>query len=160
MCTGLPPPRSRVSWMLSQENVISFSRTLGCSVFREPNVKALSLRACTAALQHSHSFHRVKEDICTSVASNGKRNKVNFCNAKASRYTEMAPNPGRKRNTDHVRAPASKDETLAKCLLSVKYTYILIMPRCVYYIYPLIFFNVFPYWFSFIYYILHPIIVY
>lgn len=45
-------PLSHISWMLSQEDAISFSQTLTCSVFRELNVKAVSLY-CSATAQSS-----------------------------------------------------------------------------------------------------------
>lgn len=134
MCTGFPLPRSHITWMLSQENIISFSWTLGCSVFRELNVKAPSLSACTAVLEHSHSFHRVREDICTALASNGERTKwILQSEGFAAHWngTQLGSQSHRKGNTDTVCVWIYKDElmwkhsTFTKSLLYVEQTYII-----------------------------------
>ncbi len=79
-----------------------------------------------------------------------EREQSEFCNLKALQCSEMASNSavkntGREIDILYVYEPL---------MVNVKYK------CCVYYIYPLIFFNVFLYWFSFIYYILYPLTVY
>lgn len=70
-------------------------------MFRQLNVKAPSLSACSEKLQHSHSFlepERMSVLVCLQM----EREQSEFCNLKASQYTELASNfpKDRERNID------------------------------------------------------------